>query len=275
MSITHTIARLTARTIATLSLVSMSHLAFSQPIDHNYAQYNELLNSHVRWLPGKKASQVDYAALAKEEQKLDAVLNKWSALTQSEFDALNTKQQMAFLINAYNGFTLKLILTEYPNLESIKDLGGLFSSPWKKEFFNLLGEKRTLDWIEHEQLRPVYKDPRIHAAVNCASIGCPALLDEAFTADKLDQQLEIGIKRFLSDASRNRVENGKLQISMIFKWFSEDFEQGYKGSQSVQDFLALYATDLSRDNQTQMLIKNKKLPVSYLDYDWKLNGLTP
>lgn len=275
MSLSINLFRFSQKAVAALALLSATQFATSAPIDQTYSDYDALLSKHVKWLPGEKASQVNYSALAQEKTKLDQILTSWSNLSQSEFQSLNKKEQMAFLINAYNGFTLKLILTEYPNIKSIKDLGSLFSSPWKKEFFELLGKKRNLDWIEHEQLRPVYKDPRVHAAVNCASIGCPALLNEAFTADKLDSQLETGIKRFLSDKSRNRVADGKLQVSMIFKWFSEDFEQGFRGTQSVEGFLGLYAGELSDDNSTQMLIKNQKLPVSYLEYDWKLNDLKP
>ena len=88
---------------------------------------------------------------------------------------------MAFLINAYNAFTIELVLTEYPKLKSIKDIGSIVRSPWKKSFYMLLGEQRNLDWIEHEQLRPHYNDPRIHTAIVCASIGCPALKPEPYT----------------------------------------------------------------------------------------------
>ena len=85
----------------------------------------------------------------------------------------------------------------------------MFSTPWKKKFFNLLGDERHLDWIEHEQLRPLYADPRVHGAVNCASIGCPALRNEAFTAPKLDAQLEDGMLRFMGDRTRNRMKDGR------------------------------------------------------------------
>lgn len=117
---------------------------------------------------------------------------------------------MAFLINAYNAYTVEWILTRYPNLKSIKDLGSFLQSPWQKKFFSLLGEERHLDWIEHEQLPPLYSDPRVHAAVNCASIGRPALRNEAFTATRLEAQLEDGMQRFLADRTRNRVKGGQL-----------------------------------------------------------------
>ena len=117
---------------------------------------------------------------------------------------------MALLINAYNAYTVELIPTRYPNLKSIKDLGSFLQSPWQKKFFSLRDQERHLDWIEHEQLPPPCSDPRVHAAVNCASIGCPALRNEAFTAARLEAQLEDGMQRFLADRTRNRVKDGQL-----------------------------------------------------------------
>ncbi|MDX1668982.1 MAG: DUF547 domain-containing protein [Limnobacter sp.] len=259
--------------VFSLSFLSGTQAAVSG-FDHSYKHYSSLLEKHVHWIDNKKSTAVDYASLKQDREDLKAILNRWSAVSSSAYEQFSREQKMAFLINAYNGFTLELILTEYPDLNSIKELGGFFSSPWKKEFFTLLGQKRTLDWIEHEQLRPKFQDPRIHAAVNCASIGCPALLPEAYTASKLDQQMENSMQRFLSDQSRNRVENGQLKVSQIFDWFSEDFEQGFRGADSVKEFLALYAEQLSDNPAIQNQIKQGELGVSYLDYDWKLNDLS-
>jgi hypothetical protein len=178
---------------------------------------------------------------------------------------------MAFLINAYNAFTIEVILTKYPNIKSIKELGSFNRGPWKNEFFTLLGDKRHLDWIEHEQLRPKYAEPRVHAAVNCASIGCPALFPEAFTATKMDAMLEDGMRRFLSDRTRNKYEGGKLQVSNIFKWFKEDFEKGHKGFAKLEDVFAKYADLLTSDAAAQAQIKAKTVSISHLDYDWSLN----
>jgi Protein of unknown function, DUF547 len=220
---------------------------------------------------------VAYKALAADRAALQQVLAQWSAVTVAQFQGWSKPEQMAFLINAYNGFTLELILTQYPKLKSIKDLGSFIQSPWKKKFFQLLGEDRHLDWIEHEQLRPVFAEPRIHAAVNCASIGCPALRDEAFTPQKLEAQLEDGMKRFMADPTRNRVANGQLEVSHIFKWFREDFEKGHLGLNKVEDVFARYATELSRNaaEQTQLIaqLQARSLRVTYLDYDWSLNDV--
>lgn len=256
-----------------LALTITMGSALAAPPDHNYAQWNALVQKHVKWLPGKKASQVDYAQFAKDRENLKAVLKEWSAVTQDEYNAFSRDQKMAFLINAYNGYTVELILTKYPKLKSIKDLGSFLKSPWKNEFFTLLGKPRNLDWIEHEQLRPVFKDPRVHAAVNCASVGCPALLDEAFVASKLNSQLETGFRRFLSDKTRNRVQKDELQVSSIFKWFKEDFEGGSGGFQSVKDVFAKYAKELSDDPAVQQQLLAKTLEVTYLDYDWGLNDI--
>ena len=199
------------------------------------------------------------------------MLDALSAVPRAEFDAWTQPQRMAFLINAYNAFTVELILTQYPNLKSIKDLGSFVQSPWKKKFFKLLGEERYLDWIEHEQLRPLYADPRVHGAVNCASIGCPALRTEVFTAGKLEAQLDDGMLRFLGDRTRNRFKDGKLEVSSIFKWFREDFEKGHKGITKLDDVFVRYAAQLTDDAGEQAKLKAGGQPVSFLDYDWSLN----
>jgi Protein of unknown function, DUF547 len=247
-----------------------STLAQAQ-FDHNYASYEALLKKHVRWLPDNKQSRVDYAGFAKDRAELKKVLDALSAVPKAEFDGWSRDQRMAFLINAYNAFTVEIILTEYPNLKSIRELGFLNRGPWKNEFFTLLGDKRHLDWIEHTELRPKYNDWRVHAAVNCASIGCPALRHEAFTATKLETQLEDGMQRFMADRTRNRVANGKVEVSMIFKWFKEDFEKGHKGAKQLEDVFAKYASQLSDKADEQAALQAKSLPVVHLSYDWSLN----
>lgn len=254
-------------------LLSVFHfnLASAAPIDQQYGALDALLHKHVRWLPDNVQSRVDYAGLKAENAALKKVLTELSSLTQNEFDQWTAPQQMAYLINAYNAFTLELILSKYPDIKSIKDLGSLFQSPWKQKFFKLLGSERSLDWIENDMLRLRYKDPRIHVGINCASIGCPALRPESYTAAKLDTQLDDGMLRFLGDRTRNRVRDGKLEVSSIFKWFGEDFEMGNKGYSSVSDVFARYATQLSDDPVTRNALRNKTLAIVYLNYDWTLN----
>lgn len=242
-------------------------------LDPGYAAWDALLKKHVRWLPDNKQWRVDYKGFAADRTALQKVLAEWSAVTAAQFAAFSREQQMAFLINAYNGFTIELVLTKYPNLKSIKDIGSLIQSPWKIRFFSLLGERQHLDWIEHEMLRPRYADPRIHAAVNCASIGCPALRPEAFTAPRLEVQLEDGMQRFMADRTRNRYADGKAQINMIFKWFREDFEKGHKGFQRLEDVLARYAEQLADAPTDRDKLRAKNVAISHLDYDWSLNDL--
>jgi Protein of unknown function, DUF547 len=241
--------------------------------DHTYAAWDSLLRKHVRWMPDNRQSRVDYKGFAADRAALKAVLAEWSGVSAAAFAAFSRDQQQAFLINAYNGFTVELILTRYPELKSIKDLGSLIQSPWKKKFFTLLGEERHLDWIEHEQLRPRYADPRVHAAVNCASIGCPALRPEAFTATRLDAQLDDGMLRFMADRTRNRFANGKAEISAIFKWFREDFEKGHKGFRKLDDLLARYADQLADAPGERDRLRSGGVAVTHLDYDWSLNDM--
>lgn len=245
--------------------------AQAKPIDHQYAAWDALTKKHVRWLPDNSQSRVDYAGFKADRAQLTQALAELSAVTQAEFDQWTPARQMAFMINAYNGFTVELILTKYPDLKSIKDLGSLIQSPWKKKFFKLLGAQRNLDWIENDVLRARYNDPRIHVGINCASIGCPALRSEAYTGAKLDAQLDDGMLRFVSDKTRNRYHDGKLEVSEIFKWFAEDFEKGNKGFRQVSDVFALYATQIGPDAATQASIRNKAVPITYLPYDWTLN----
>ena len=272
--------RVAIQTVAAYALFTRLEVGFSQNsapsagnLDQSYPNWESLLKKHVKWLPDNKQSRVNYKGFAADRAELKKVLESFSAVPKAEFDKFSREQQMAFLINAYNAFTVEVILTKYPDLKSIKDLGSFVTSTWKKKFFTLLGEERHLDWIEHEQLRPRYNEPRVHVAVNCASIGCPALFPEAFTAAKLDAQLEDGMLRFLGDRTRNRYADGKLEVNMIFKWFREDFEKGHKGFAKLEDVFAKYADQLAASPADREKIKAKNVPISNLDYDWSLNDL--
>ena len=252
--------------------------------DHSHKAFDTLLKKHVVLLQAGRAGQVRYAAFKQDEAALKTYTGALSAVTDAEFKAFSKPQQMAFLINAYNAFTVQLILTKYPDLKSIKDLGGTFSSPWKQRFFKLLGADTHLDQIEHEMLRKkgVYDEPRVHFAVNCASIGCPMLREEAFTAGQLDAQLEEQTVRFLSDRSRNRYnpQREALEISKIFDWFKEDWQSGYKGIgkdqtpvASREQYFGKYAKLLTDKPEEQALVAGGKADIRFLDYDWNLNDV--
>lgn len=257
--------------------VLMACLALFSPaagaaFDHSHAQWDALVKKHVAWLPSGYASRVDYKGFQADHQALKGYLDNLSAVSQSEYDGWARPEKLAFLINAYNAFTVELILTGYPNLKSIKELGSIITSPWKKRFFTLLGRQRHLDDIEHGMIRApgAFDEPRIHMAANCASIGCPALRNEAYVAGKLDAQLEDSVARFLSDRTRNRYDKqtGKLEVSRIFDWYGKDFSAR---AGSVEAWLAKYADRLADDPGQRQRIRDKKVKLGYLEYDWALN----
>lgn len=254
-------------------LISSWVIPYAEASEPDHQLWNSLLKSHVINIHDGHATQVDYRAIQQEAALLKRYLDHLSAVKRSDFDQWSNNQQLAFLINAYNAWTVQLILSQYPNLDSIKDLGGLFKSPWKQEFIPLLEQTRSLDNIEHTLIRGSsrYNDPRIHFAVNCASIGCPALRAEAYTADKLDAQLEEQTQLFLADQSRNRLRDGRLEVSSIFKWYREDFEKGWEGTRSLAEFLTHYRTSLGLTDDQKGRVISGEIDITFLDYDWRLN----
>jgi len=226
--------------------------------------WDALLKKHVALIDGGTASRVRYAGMAQDRAALTRYLHSLSSVPESEFNSWPKPEQMAFLINAYNAFAVEKILTRYPDIKSIWDFGRVLGNPFRDEFFALLGSKRSLDWIEHATLRKRYTDPRVHYAVNCASIGCPMLREEAYVADRLETQLEEQARRFLSDRSRNRLRAGRLEVSKIFDWFREDFEPRAR-------YFARYAEVLGDDAQQREALRSQKIPLQFLDYDWSLN----
>lgn len=240
----------------------------AQGFDHSHKAWDALLKKNVVVLEAGRASQVRYAGFAADRAALKAYLESLSKVSEAEFNAWPRNERMAFLINAYNAFTVEKILTRYPNLKSIRDFGTVFGNPWKDKFFTLLGHESYLDQVEHEMLRKpgAYSEVRVHYAVNCASIGCPMLREEAYTADKLDRQLEEQAVRFLSDRSRNRYAAGKLEMSKIFDWFKEDF--GVR-----EQYFSTYARLLADAADAQKTVAEGKAPLSFLEYDWSLNDV--
>ena len=228
----------------------------AQAFEHS--AWDALLKKHVVLLPGAHASQLRYADMARDRAALKAYLDALSRVGQPEFDAWPRDERKAFLINAYNAFAVEKILTRWPDIRSIWDFGKVFGNPFKDHFFTLFGKQASLDGIEHGMLRKpgAYDDARIHYAVNCASIGCPMLREEAYVAARLEAQLEEQARRFLGDRSRNRFRAGRLEVSKIFDWFKEDFAPRER-------YLARYAALLG--------YPGGPVPVDFLDYDWSLN----
>lgn len=260
---------------ALLALACLAASFAAGAFDHSHAAWNALLGAHVRYGNGGTASRVSYAGFQRERPKLAAVLAAFSSVTRAEFDGWSKPRQQAFLINAYNAFTIEKVLARYPNLRSIRDFGTFFGNPWKDRFFTLLGERMHLDQVEHEILRKegVYDEPRVHVAVVCASVGCPMLRDEAFVAARLEDQLEDSMRRFLSDRSRNRYDakSGRLQVSRIFDWYGGDFERGHRGYTSVKATLARYASLLADTPEGRARVASQQADVEFLEYDWSLN----
>jgi hypothetical protein len=261
------------RFLLAFALAAASFAALA--LDPSHKAWDDLLKKHVKYVQGGNASRVDYTGFARDRAELKAVLDDYQKVTRAEFDAWSRPQQQAFLINAYNAFTVEKILKRYPDIKSIRDYGSVFGNPWKDKFFTLFGEPASLDLIEHETLRKegVYDDPRVHVAVVCASIGCPMLRNEAFTARELDAQMEDGMRRFLSDRTRNRYnpQSGKLEVSKIFDWYGKDFEKGHKGYASLKATLARYADLLADAPEDRAAVKSGKPEIAFLEYDWALN----
>jgi len=220
-------------------------------VDHSI--YATLLEKYV------KKGQVDYRGFKSEEVKLDQYL---IVLEKTDYDNLSRNEQFAFYVNAYNAWTIKLILSGYPGVKSIKDLGNIFKSPWKKKICRIDGDVITLDDIEHKILRPRFKDPRVHFAINCAALSCPPLISEPYRGDTLDRQLDHSARIFINNPQRNYLEDNTLYISKIFKWFSEDFNNDVIG------FLMKYAKE---DLKKELEVKRSKIKIKYLNYDWSLN----
>ena len=238
-------------------------------LDRTHAAWTTLLRAHVKLQDAHgSASRVDYAGFARDRAALTGYLAQLARVTPAEFAGLPRSDQMAFLINAYNAATVELILTQYPKHASIKDYGSLFRSAWRQPFVHLLGAKLTLDQIEHERLRGKrgYQEPRVHFALNCASLGCPMLREEAYVGARLEAQLEEQAVRFLSDRTRNAYDakRGELALSAIFDWYGGDFAAG-----DVRRFLSRYARALGAEPAA---IASAKL--SFRQYDWRLNDVS-
>lgn len=236
--------------------------------DHDHRALGALLARHVR------GDRVDYAGLVEDRAALQACLDTFAAVEPAAFATWTEPQRFAFWIDAYNAFTLALVADHYP-LASIKDIGGLFDSVWDRRFVPLGAlfpeagqEKLSLNDLEHEILRPRFRDARVHAAINCASESCPPLRAEPYVAERLDHQLDEQARRWLADPTRNRYElsAGMLRLSRIFDWFEEDFR---RDAGSVQAWVARYApTEVA-----ERIRAEEGLRIRYLDYSWKLNDV--
>lgn len=266
-----TLSRLATRLSMLLVAAACTSAAAAAAFDHRHTAWSALLKPHVVLLDGGRASRLRYSALARERAALQSYLATLSAVEAHEFAAWNRAQRLAFLINAYNAQMVALVLTRHPGIGSVWDFGKLLNNPFRRRFFMLLGRETSLDDIEHGMIRApgAYDDARIHFAVNCASLGCPMLREEAYRAEHLDAQLDEQAWRFLSDRARNRVgADGALEVSSIFKWYGDDFS---RGSGDLADYFARHAARLADEPAARLRILEKRAPLRFLDYDWRLN----
>lgn len=224
-----------------------------------HQQYRGLLQAHVA------DGMVDYHGFKKDETVLDHYLD---TLNLTDPETLSDDQKLAFYINAYNAYTIKLILDNFDEKKppsSIKKIGSLFTNPWKISFAKVAGNVYSLDNIEHDIIRKEWNEPRIHFAVNCASISCPPLISEPYRGASINAQLETSTKAFLADRRMNYLEGETLYISSIFKWYAGDFKDDPR--QFILDH-----TEGEMHERIAQLRKNVK--IKYLDYDWSLNDKT-
>jgi hypothetical protein len=236
--------------------------ACGQPIPDNgckppsHKAWDDLLRRHVR-----DDGFVSYAGLKKDSLALNSYLSTLSKCPPSK--SWNEKERLAYWINAYNAFTVQLIIRHHP-VKSIKDIGPklaipLVNSVWDVKFIDVSGVRVSLNRIEHEILRKEFNEPRIHFAIVCASYSCPTLLNRAFTAEAVG---EAAGRRRPSPSSttrlRNRISNESLELSSIFNWFKGDFTK----DGTLPDYIKRYAATAVTDRPK----------VSFMDYDWSLNG---
>lgn len=220
-----------------------------------HTQWTQLLQKHVN-----EEGMVDYEKFRQDRKLLKAYLTSLENNPPNP-DRWSKEEQLAYWINLYNAFTIELVLDHYP-LGSIKDIGSkiqipFINSPWDIKLINIKGKKFDLNNIEHNIIREEFDEPRIHFALVCAAVSCPKLRQEAYTAEKLDQQLTDQAKAFLANNTKNKISPGKIIISNLFKWYKGDFTK--RGS--LIEYLNLYAPV-------------KILPgasVTYMDYNWALN----
>ncbi len=236
----------------------IAHVQTANSFDHNHTLLTKVLKKFL--VPGEISTLVKYQELKEDRAEFDTYLKGLESLSKSEFSNFNQNQKLSFWINAYNAYTLKLIIDNYP-LESIKDLGSLLSSPWKKKFIKLFDKVMTLDDIEHGTIRKKFKEPRIHFAVNCASMGCPSLADEAFTESNLESLLQKMSLKFINNDKKNsyNIQEKTMRLSKIFLWYGGDFKEKFGSYKKFIQTLKPGVKDLA------------KFRVKWNKYGWKLN----
>jgi len=244
-----------------LALTTAPRCAVADTFDHGHAQWDGVLRQRVR------GGLVDYSGLRRAPEGLRRYLDAVRAVSRREFDSWQERPRLAFLLNAYNAFTLQLVADHYP-VTTIKDIRQGLHGPWDLRVGKLLEEPRTLNQIEHDLVRKHFDDPRVHFALVCAARGCPPLRPEAYQSDRLEAQLEDQARQFFATSFKNRVDHParRVWLSPILKWYASDFE---KGSGTVLDAIRRYWPAKSRAPAG-----SEGYRIGYTDYDWSLNDLS-
>ncbi len=229
----------------------------------NHAPWKQFLDKYLVTDHPTGINRVKYGAVEPaDRENLDEYL---SALQSVGVSGLNRREQMAYWINFYNALTVKVILDHYPvrSIRDVKISPGFFSSgPWDAKLVKIEGEEVSLNDMEHRILRPIWKDNRVHYAVNCASLGCPNLQPDPYTSGNLEYALEKAAAEYVNHPRGARIEAGKLTLSSIYDWFQVDFGRSDKG---VIEHLRKYAGDPLAEGLTDYRDR-----ISY-EYDWSLN----
>lgn len=236
------------KALTTVFLSLFFTLSLSAQVDH--APFNELLKKHV-----SSSGNVNYKGFIADKRQLETYLGSLSK--EWPLDKWSKNEQLSFWINAYNAFTIKAIIDHYPvkSITHIKVPSA--ENVWKATFFSIGGKKTSLDQIENKILRVEFDEPRMHFAINCASISCPVLRNEAYRADRLDVQLTEQTERFFKDSTKNQISSTSPALSSIFDWFKSDFTK----HGTLIDFINRYST-------TKI---SNSAKISYMEYNWNLN----
>lgn len=238
-----------------------SNAASKKTVDHG--DWDALLKRYIR-MDKTGLNRFAYGKITKSDK---ARLNRYiENLSKVKVTGFNRDEQLAYWLNLYNALTIKVIVDHYP-VRSIRDIDispGVFSNgPWGKKLVKVEGRELSLDDIEHRILRPIWRDPRIHYGVNCASIGCPNLQDMAFTGKNAGQLLTIGARQYINSPRGVTIDSNKVTVSKIYSWFAYDFGNSEKG---VLSHLMKYA-------EPKLADQLKKLGrIHNAEYDWGLNG---
>ncbi len=265
-------ARAATATFAVLAAATLRGASF----DHAYGLYAKVIRDHVQ-MPS-----VDYAALKKGRAALDAAVNAFAQTTPAEEQAWTREQRLAFWINAYNAFTLRTIVDHYPirgswltlqPRNSIRQIDGV----WTTMRWRAAGRELTLDDIEHQILRRELKEPRIHFAINCASVSCPPLPPEPYRAETLDAQLDETARRYLASPEGLRIDGDTLRVSSILRWYGEDFVERFASiapegrdqiERAVRGVIIRFGPP-----EAGALARKASTRIRFLSYDWSLNDV--